>query len=100
MIIFQFLLGWPAIICFLLLATVGAWKPSKSLMTAALVWSLPSSLYLFGGNGWIQLAALYIPLSLGFSIFLIHRKQIVAPKLLLVPVYGIYTWLGSIVLNQ
>lgn len=94
MIIFQFLLGWPAIICFVLIATAAAWRPSKNLMIVALVWSVPGSLYLLGGNGWIQIDALYIPLSLGLSVFLIHRNQIMAPKLLLVPMYAIYVLLG------
>lgn len=100
MILLQFLLGWPAIVSFVLLASAGAWKPSKKLMAFALVWSLPSSLYLFGGNGWIQLAALYIPVSLGMSVFLIDRKQTILPKILLVPIYVIYTWLGMSVLTQ
>ena len=100
MIILQFLFGWPAIIGFQLLATLGTWKPNWKLVLIALAWSLPSSLYLFGGNGWIQLAALYIPLSLGLSIYLLHKKQTVVPKLLLVPIYAVYSWLGYVVLTQ
>lgn len=95
----QLLFGWPAIIGFTVLATIGAWKPSKTLMATALAWCLPSAFYFFGGNGWIQIFALYMPISLGASIYFIDRKIRILPKLLLVPIYGVYVWLGLTVLN-
>lgn len=98
--IIQTFLGWPAIVGFTVLATIGAWKPSKTLMATALAWCLPSAFYLFGGNGWIQVFALYMPISLGASIYFIDRKIRIVPKLLLVPIYGGYIWLGYAVLSQ
>lgn len=99
-IIVQLLFGWPAIVGFLAVATVAAWRPSKDLMVAALFWSVPNFFYLFGGNGWIRLVALYLPLSLGLSIFLLEKKLTVLPKLLLCPLYGFYAWLAYAVVSQ
>ena len=91
---------WTAIILFITMATVAAWKGGHILMTTALVLSLPSSLYLFGGNGWIQFVALYIPMSLGVSIILVKKKDRLTPKLLLLPTYAFYAYLGYAVVTQ
>lgn len=98
--IVQFIFGWPGIILFLVIATVAAWKKSYKLMTLALVLSLPSSLYLFGGNGWIQLLAFYVPISTGASIILIKNHINIVPKVLLLPIYVFYSYLGFAVITQ
>lgn len=98
--IIQFIFGWPGIIIYNVLATIGAWKPDHRLTRAALIVALPSMLYLLGGNGWVQLMSLYILTSLLVSGHLIKRKQLLAPKLLLLPVYGFYLWLAIEVLTQ
>ena len=94
------LLGWPAIIMFLALATIGAWLPNQKMMIMALCFSLGPSLYIFWGNGWIQLLGVYIPLCLGISTLLIKHQKFLIPKLLLVPMYIFYTWFGYAVATQ
>lgn len=98
--IVQFIFGWPAILLFMSIATLAAWRNSYVLMALALAVSLPSTLYLFGGNGWIQLVAFYIPISLGVSVVLIRKRIRLAPKLLLLPIYGFYAYLGYAVVAQ
>lgn len=98
--ILQFIFGWPGIILFVAIATGASWKKSYKLMSTALVLSLPSSLYLFGGNGWIQLVALYIPISIGASVILIKNNISTIPKLLLLPIYVFYAYLGYAVVSQ
>ena len=90
----QILFGLPGILIFIGSASLAAWLPNYGLMAFALAWSLPSALYLFTGSGWIQLAALYIPLSLGLSIYLIKCEKILVPRLLLLPIYSLYLFLG------
>lgn len=98
--ILPLLFGWPGIMIFILFATFAAWTSNIQFMVAALIFCLPNSFYLFGGNGWIQLAALYIPLSLGLSIYFIKIGKSLVPKILLGPVYGFYIYFGYSVLAQ
>ncbi len=98
--ILLFLFGWPGILLFMMLATIAAWKPSPMLMTGALILSLAPSLYLFGGNGWVQGFAFYTPLSLAMSIMLIKNKRYWPPRYMLIPVYVLYAWFGYTVLTQ
>jgi hypothetical protein len=58
------------------------------------------SFYIATGKGWIQLAGLYIPLSLGASIAFIKYRKNLIPKLLLVPMYIFYSWFGYVVATQ
>ncbi len=96
----QLFFGLPGIVIFILSATLAAWLTNYALMVFALAWSLPSAFYLFMGNGWIQLAALYVPLSLALSIYLLKREKPLIPRLLLLPIYALYLFLGYSVLNQ
>ena len=99
-LIAQLFFGWPAIVLFLVLATLAAWLPDEKIMLAALFLSLGPSLYIFGGTGWIQLLGIYIPLSLGVSILLIKYKKYLLPKVLLIPMYIFYILLGYAVYMQ
>lgn len=96
----QILIGWPTILAFVTLATIAAWRPNHILMVVALIFSLPSSLYLFGGNGWAPVLALYIPLSLIFSAVLLKNGQYLLPRIMLLPIYGVFAYLGYAVLTQ
>lgn len=98
--IVQVLFGWPGILTFIVLATIAAWAPNKMLMVVALAWSLPSVFYLLLGNGWTRILALYIPISLGISIYFIMNKKQFYPKLLLFPIYVFYACLGYTVVTQ
>ena len=100
MILIQLLFGWPAIICFMALATIGAFKSNKKLMVVALIWSLPNTYFISGYNGWIQFAVLYLPISFGVSVYLVESKWNIVPKLLLIPAYAFYAALGLAVVNQ
>jgi hypothetical protein len=99
-LVLQLFFGWPAIGLFIGLATVAAWLSNQHMMIAAFVFSLGPSFYIVAGNGWIQLAGLYIPLSLGTSIALIKYRKNLIPKLLLVPMYVFYSWFGYVVATQ
>ncbi|MEQ8314757.1 MAG: hypothetical protein RL839_04790 [Gammaproteobacteria bacterium] len=96
----QLIVGWPAIVLFVAMATLGAWRSSQRIVLAGLILSLGPSFYLLGGGYWIPLAGLYIPLSLSFSIMLIRNKNYLLPKVLLAPIYCFYAWLGYVVVTQ
>jgi hypothetical protein len=99
-IVVQLFFGWPAIGIFLTLATLGAWLPNNKAAAGSIVFALGPSLYLFGGNNWVQLVGIYIPISLVLSIVLIRYGNNLLPKLLLVPMYCFYVWLAYAVLTQ
>jgi len=96
----QIFFGLPGILIFIGTATLAAWLPNYGLMAFALAWSLPSAFYFFTGNGWIQFAALYVPLSLSLSIYLLKHKKLVLAKLLLLPIYALYLFIGYSVITQ
>ncbi len=98
--IIQIIFGWPVIVLFMLLATYAAWARKRTPMIIACLLSVLPSLYLIGGDGWIQLLAVYIPVSLSFSIFLMSKKMYLAPRILLIPAYGFYGWLATAVITQ
>jgi len=100
LLVLQLFFGWPAILLFIGLATVAAWISNQQMMIAAFVFSLGPSFYVVGWNSWIQLVGLYIPLSLVASIALIKYRKNLIPKLLLVPIYVFYSWLGYVVATQ
>lgn len=99
-LVVQFIFGWPGILLFLGLASIAAWRANHKVMIAALFFSVGPSLYIIGGNGLVQLFGLYIPLSLGVSIPLIKHRQCLVPKILLIPMYSFYVWLGYAVVTQ
>jgi hypothetical protein len=98
--IIQLLMGWPAIIGFTLLASYGAWKGKAVPLAIASIWSLPNSIYLLMANNWVQLAGIYIPLSLVISAVVVQSGKAWPARIVLLPVYGFYLWLGRVVLTQ
>jgi hypothetical protein len=98
--IIQILMGWLAIIGFTLLASYGAWSRKAVPLAIASIWSLPNSIYLLMSNGWGQLAGIYIPLSLVISAVVVQLENPWPARILLLPVYGFYLWLGRVVLTQ
>lgn len=95
------LIFWLATCSFIVLATIAAWLPNHKLMLVALVLSLPSTLYVIGGsNGWSQLAGLYIPMSLLLSFWLIRKKHLALPRVMLLPIYWLFASLGYFVYTQ
>jgi len=99
-IIVQLFFGWPAIVIFVILATLGAWLPNSKITSSSIVFALGPSLYLIGGNNWVQLVGIYIPISLVVSIMLIRYGNYLLPKLLLVPIYCFHFWLAYVVQTQ
>lgn len=99
-IIAQLFFGWPAIFIFMALATIGALRVRVGPIAIAFVFALGPSLYLFGANSWVRVIGLYIPLSLVISIALIRYRKPVVPRILLVPIYCFYIWLGYVVATQ
>lgn len=98
--IIQLLMGWLAIIGFNLLTSYGAWNGKAVPLAIASIWSLPNSIYLLMNNGWVQLAGTYIPLSLVISAVVVQLGKPWPARILLLPVYGFYLWLGRAVLTQ
>lgn len=99
-IVAQLIFGWPSIIIFIVVATIGVSLNSKKLVSIALVLSLGPSLYLIGASNWVQLVGLYIPLSLVISIVLIGHNRFLIPKVLMGPIYCFYIWFGYVIANQ
>ena len=99
-IVASLLFGWPAILAFTALATIGAWHVRVKELTIALFFALGPSLYLIGANNWVQFMGLYIPLSIGISIALVRKKKPVIARVLLVPIYCFYVWFGFMVAVQ
>jgi hypothetical protein len=96
----QIFFGLPGILIFIGSATLAVWLPNYGLMVFALAWSLPSAFYLVTGSGWIQFAALYVPISLGLSIRYIKHEKLLIPRLLLLPIYALYLFFGYSVIAQ
>src|SRR5690606_16988271 len=99
-IVAELLFGWPAILIFMALATYGTWGVRVAPIVIAFFFALGPSYYLFGANNWIPVVALYIPLSLLVSIFLVRHRKPNIPRALLVPIYCFYIWLGYFVATQ
>ena len=99
-LILQLLFGWPGILLFLILATMAVWNTNQKMMMIALIFSIGPALYLLTGNGWVQLVGVYIPLSLGGSALLIKSQRLLIAKLLLLPLYGFYTWFAYMIVTQ
>jgi hypothetical protein len=94
------LMGWPAIIGFVLLASYGAWQNKAIPLAIASIWSLPNSIYLLTGNNWVQFAGIFIPVSLVISAVAVQLEKAWPARVLLLPIYGFYLWLGRVVLTQ
>ena len=99
-IVAQLLFGWPAILIFTALATIGAWQVRVKELGFASFFALGPSLYLIGANNWIQFMGLYIPVSIGISIALVRNKKPMVARALLVPIYCFYIWFSYMVAAQ
>jgi len=60
---------------------------------------LPSSFYFFGGNNWVRLMGIYIPLSMLSSAYFIAKSRLL-PALLITPIILFYVWVGYSVATQ
>lgn len=98
--IMQLFFGWPMIVLFILLATYAVWTRKISPMIVAALLSIFPSFYLFSGEIWIRLLALYIPISLCVCVVLMGKKMYLFPRILLFPIYGFYGWLATAVITQ
>ena len=92
--------GWPAILIFIALATIGAWRVRVKELTIALFFALGPSLYLIGAANWVQFMGLYILFSIGISIALVRKNKPVIARVLLTPIYCFYIWFGYMVASQ
>lgn len=99
-VVASLLFGWPAILIFTTLATIGAWHVRVKESVLALFFSLGPSLYLIGANNWIRFMGLYILLSIGISTALIRKRKPVIARFLLVPIYCFYIWFGIMLAAQ
>jgi hypothetical protein len=93
------LVGWPAILTALALATAGLIVKRFWLLLAAAALFLPPAVYLSGypAVGW---SSLLLPACLIASALAVWRRKFLPGWLLAAPVYLASAWLAIVVLSQ